>query len=46
MGSPTSITTENPEPSGKGGAGPRGTPTAATDGVETSYSDEQPSRGP
>ena len=46
MGSPMSVTTENPEPSGKGGAGPRGTPTATTDGVEASYSDEQPSRGP
>jgi hypothetical protein len=46
MGSPTSVTTENPEPHRKGGAGPRGTPTAATDGVDASYSDERPSRGP
>jgi hypothetical protein len=48
MGSPTrSVTTENPEqPRQQGGAGPRGTPTAATDGVDASYSDERPSRGP
>ena len=47
MGSPTrSVTTENPEPSGKGGSGSRGTPTAATDVDDAAYSDEQPSRGP
>jgi hypothetical protein len=46
MGSPTSVTTENTEPRRKGGAGPRGTPTATTDGVDASYSDERPSRGP
>jgi len=46
MGSPTSFTTENPEPRRQGGAGSRGTPTAATDDVDASYSDEQPSRGP
>ena len=46
MGSPTSVTTENPEPRRKGGAGPRGAPTAATDGVDASYSDERLSRGP
>ena len=49
MGSPTSVTTENPEqPRRKGGADPRprGTPTATTDGVEATYSDEQLSRGP
>ena len=49
MGSPTSVTTENPEqPRRKGGTDPRprGTPTATTDGVEATYSDEQPSRGP
>ena len=38
MGSPTSITTENPEPRRPGGAGSKGTPAA--------YSDERPSRGP
>ncbi len=46
MGSPTSVTTENPEPRGKGGARSRGTPTAATDDVDAAYSDERPSRGP
>jgi hypothetical protein len=47
MGSPTSVTTENTEqPRRKGGASPRGTPTATTDGVDASYSDERPSRGP
>ena len=46
MGSPTSVTTENPEqPRQQGRAGPRGTPTAATDVVDASYSDERPSRG-
>ena len=38
MGSPTSITTENPEPRRPGGAGSKGSPAA--------YSDERPSRGP
>ena len=45
MGSPTSVTTENPEPRGKGRSGSRGTPTAATDIVDASYSDKQPFRG-
>ena len=47
MGSPTSITTENPEPRRSGGSGPKGTP-AATDyyDVGAAYSDERPSRGP
>ena len=47
MGSPTSVTTENPEqPRQQGRAGPRGTPTAATDVVDATYSDEHPSSGP
>jgi hypothetical protein len=46
MGSPTSVTTENPEPQRQGGAGSRGTPTAVTDVVDAAYSDERPSRGP
>jgi len=46
MQSPTSVTTENPEPRWQGGAGLRGTPTAATDVVEAAYSDERSSRGP
>jgi hypothetical protein len=46
MGSPTSVTTENPEPRGKGGACSRVTPTAATDVVDATYSDERPSRAP
>ena len=48
MGSPTSVTTENHEPPrGKGGAGPRGDPKAATGGVDVAhYSNERPSRGP
>ena len=46
MGSPTSITTENPEPRQPGGAGARGTPAATTDDdVDASYSDERPSQG-
>jgi hypothetical protein len=44
MGGPTSVTTENSQPSGKGGACSRGTLTAATDVVDAAYSDEQPSR--
>jgi hypothetical protein len=48
MGSPTSVTTENPEPHRKGGASSsRGTPTAAIDDIEAAYSDdERSSRGP
>ena len=38
MGSPTSVTTENSEPRGKGGACSKGTPAA--------YSEERPSWGP
>ena len=38
MGSPTSITTKNPEPRGKVGPRSKGTPVA--------YSDERFSRGP
>jgi hypothetical protein len=47
MESPTSVTTENSQqPRRKGGADPRGTPTAATEVVDATYSDEQLSRGP
>lgn len=46
MGSPTSVTIENPEPQEKGGARSKGTPAAATDDIDASYSDERPSRGP
>jgi hypothetical protein len=50
MGSPNSVTTENPEPRRRrpGGAGSKGTPTAATDDafVDAAYSYERPSRGP
>ena len=46
MGSPTSVTTENPEPQRIGEAGSKGTPTAAVDAiVNASYSDERPSKG-
>ena len=41
MGSPTSVTTENPEPRGKGGTGSKGTPVA-TDDIDAAYSDERP----
>ena len=47
MESPTSITTENPEPRRLGEASARGTPRAATDDiVDAACSDERPSRGP
>ncbi len=46
MGSPTSVTTENPEPQRQGWAGSRGTPMADTDVVDAAYSDERPSQGP
>ena len=48
MESPTSITTENPEPRRLGAPGARGTPRAAgTDHiVDAAWSDERPSRGP
>ncbi len=49
MASPTSVTTENPEPPrGKGGTYSKGTPSAATDDIDAAYSDEdeRPSRGP
>ena len=48
MGSPTSVTTENPEPRGKGGGASscsKGTP-AATENIDEAYSEEWPSRGP
>src|SRR3712207_7656440 len=46
--SPTSVTTENPDPHRKGRASrSEGTPTAAIDDIEAAYSDvERPSRGP
>jgi hypothetical protein len=48
MGSPTSATTESPEPRRKGGAScSKRTPTAAIDDIEAAYSDDgRPSRGP
>ena len=48
MASPTSVTTENPEPRRKGAAScSKGTPTAAVDDIEEAYSDdERPSQGP
>jgi hypothetical protein len=45
MESPTSVTTENPEPRGQGGADSKGTQTAATDVVDAAYSEERPSEG-
>jgi hypothetical protein len=46
MGSPTSLTTEYPEPRGLGGAGSKGTPTGAVHAVvNASHSDERPSQG-
>ena len=45
MASPTSGTTENPEPPrAKGGTYSKGTP-AATDGIDAAHSEERPSRG-
>ena len=46
MESPTSVTTENLEPRGKGGACAKGIPVASTADIDAAYSDEQPSRGP
>ena len=49
MGSPTSVTTENPQPRRKGGAScSKETPAAVIDDdIEAAYSDdERPSRGP
>ena len=46
MGSPTSVTTENSEPPGKGGTSySKGIPVATND-IDVAYSDERPSRGP
>jgi hypothetical protein len=45
MGSPTSVTTENSEPRGKGGACLKGIPMASND-IDAAYSDERPSHGP
>jgi hypothetical protein len=46
MGSPTSVTTETPEPGGKGGPYSKGIPAAATDDIDVSYSNDRLSRGP
>ena len=48
MGSPTSVTTENPEPHPFGAAScSKGISTTAIDDIEAAYSDdERPSRGP
>ena len=46
MGSPASVTTENPEPRRQGGAGSRVPPAAATHDFDAAYSDERSSRGP
>ena len=46
MESLTSVTTENLEPRGKGGACSKGIPVASTADIDAAYSDEQPSRGP
>jgi hypothetical protein len=45
MGSPTSVTTENPEPRRLDEAGSKGTSTASTAVVNAAYSDERPSKG-
>jgi hypothetical protein len=47
MGSPTSVTTQNPEPHRKGGASScsKGTLAATTD-IDEAYSEERPFRGP
>jgi hypothetical protein len=45
MASPTSVTTQNPQPRRKGGASSKGTPAATTDDIDAAYSDERPSRG-
>jgi hypothetical protein len=42
MGSPTSVTTENPQPRRKVGASfSKGTPTTAIDDIEAAYSDDK-----
>jgi hypothetical protein len=48
MGSPTSVTADNPEPRRKDAASrSKGTSTAAFDDIEAAYSDgERPSRDP
>jgi hypothetical protein len=45
MRSPTSVTTENPQPHRKGEACSKGTP-AVTDDIDAAFSDERPSRSP
>ena len=46
MGSPTSVTTQNPEqPPKKGGTGSRGTTAPVDAVVNASYSAERPSKG-
>jgi hypothetical protein len=46
MESPTTLTTENPEPLWLSEAGTSGTPAAATDDIDAAYPDERHSRGP
>ncbi len=43
---PTSVTTENSEPRGKGGACSKGIPGVTSDIVAAYSDDERPSRGP
>ena len=45
MRSPTSLTTQNPQPRRKGGASSKGTPASTTDDIDAAHSDERPSRG-
>jgi hypothetical protein len=48
MVSPTSVTTENPEPRGRGegGACSKGIPAATGNNIDVAYFDERSSRGP
>ena len=46
MRNPTSFTTENLEPRGKGKPHSKGTLAATDDITDAAYSDERPSRGP
>ncbi len=46
MGSPTSVTTENSEPPGKGEASCSKGIRVSTNDIDAAYSDQRPSRGP
>ncbi len=48
MGTPTSVTTQTPEPHRKGEASScsKGTPAAVFDDIDAAYSEERPSRPP